>query len=403
MIEYSHISSTQSTKWLDLFVFVLLAYDTLSLIITGPIISLLRWILVVWFFMAFIRNLANVHKRPFIVKMLTVLFIMFLIYGLVIIMDKKDFIVWRTNYRIVRSITYILQISFSILPIFVFYHFGRIGVLTKEYMIRRIPIFLIIIFCCYYLAGQARMAFTETEDVTNNSGYLVVSIIPMFMFLKTRSWKQYMCLVFCFILTLFSMKRGAIIISVLLVGIYFLYLFRESKRSTILSICFAVIIALFGAYYGYNKMMSSSSYFQQRVDDTMEGDSSGRDVIYAFFWDYYINRTTPEEFLIGMGANATLDIFGQYAHDDWLEIAINQGLLGIIIYLLYWISFLKLCRKKNVPPEVKVALWMLFTIYLFKSVFSMSYREITYYSSMVLGYCVAIANNPDCLMNMRKK
>lgn len=141
MINNSHIPSSQSKKWLDLYVISLLAYDTLGYITNGPIISLLRWTLFAWFIVGFIRNLASVHKSPVLIKMLTVLFIMFFVYGLLIILEKKDFVVWRTNYRIVRSITYILQISFSLLPIFVFYHFGKIGLLTKNYMIRRIPIF----------------------------------------------------------------------------------------------------------------------------------------------------------------------------------------------------------------------------------------------------------------------
>lgn len=399
----SHIPASQSKKWLDLFVILLLAYDTLSLIADGAIISILRWTLLAWFIMGFIRNLASVHKSPGFIKMLTVLFIMFFVYGFLIILEKKDFTVWRTNDRIVRSITYILQISFSLLPIFVFYHFGKNGVLTKEYMIRRIPIFLVAITFYFYFSGRARMEFNGADEVTNNAGYVVLSIIPMFMFLKNRSLKQYLCWAFCLGLILLSMKRGAIIIAVLLTGVYFYYLFRESSRSKKLSVCLILIIALFGAYYSFEKRMSSSDYFQSRVDKTMEGNSSGRDVIYAFFWDYYINNTTPEEFLFGKGANATLEIFGQYAHNDWLEIAINQGLFGIVVYLLFWISFLRICLKKNIPPDVKVALWMLFTIYFLKSMFSMSYREFTLYSSMVLGCCVAVVNNQDSFLYTRKQ
>ena len=287
------IPSSPSKKWLDLFVFLLLAYDILGYITNGPIISILRWTLLAWFIVRFITNLASVHKSPVFIKMLTVLFIMFFVYGLLVIIDKKNFTAWRTSDRTIRSFTYILQISFSLLPIFVFYHFGKIGLLTKKYIIGRIPIFLMAITCCYYLAGQARMEFKEAEEITNNSGYLVLSIIPMFMFLKNRSLKQYLCWAFCLGLILLSMKRGAIIISILLIGIYFLYLFRESKRSTILNIFFALIIALVGAYYSFEEMMSSSEYFQARVDKTMEGNSSGRDVIYTFFWEYYISETTP--------------------------------------------------------------------------------------------------------------
>ena len=116
----SHILSSPSKKWLDLFVLLLLAYDILGYITNGPIISILRWTLLAWFIVRFITNLASVHKSPVFIKMLTVLFIMFFVYGLLVMIDKKNFTAWRTTDRTIRSFTYILQISFSLLPIFVF-------------------------------------------------------------------------------------------------------------------------------------------------------------------------------------------------------------------------------------------------------------------------------------------
>ena len=401
MINNAHISTSQSKTWLDLFVIMMIAYDILTMVTGGFVISFLRWSLLAWYLLAFVRNFANVHKSPTFVKMLTVLFVMFLVYGLIVIVEKKDFITWRHNERTIRSFTYLLQICFSLLPVFVFYYYGKIGVLTKEYLIRRLPLFFITMYLCYHFTGVARMAYRGAEDVTNNAGYIVLSIIPMLMFLKPGSLKQYLYLGFCLILIVFSVKRGAIIISLALAGIFFLYLFRKTTGLKKFFVIFALIVGMIGAYSVFDKMLDSSSYFQERVDDTMEGDSSGRDVIYEFFWNYYRNNTTQEEFLVGMGANATLDIFGQYAHNDWLEIAINQGLLGIVIYLLYWISFLRLLRKKKLPPDVKVALWMLFMIGFLKTLFSMSYREYSVYYSMVLGYCVAIANNNGCAVKKR--
>jgi O-antigen ligase len=150
------------------------------------------------------------------------------------------------------------------------------------------------------------------------------------------------------------------------------------------------------AFYAVNRMMSRSDYFQERVNDTMEGDTSGRDIYYAFFIDYYLNNTTDEEFLLGMGANATLGIWHNYAHNDWLEIAINQGLFGVFLYLIYWITFLKLCLKKGVEHKIKTALWIVFVIYFLQTFFSMSYSDYTLYSSMVLGYCIACSAENSC-------
>ncbi len=121
----------------------------------------------------------------------------------------------------------------------------------------------------------------------------------------------------------------------------------------------------------------------------MEGNSSGRDFIYEFFWYYFLDSTTTKQFLFGGGAFETLFLFNIYAHNDWLEIAINQGVLGLSIYVFFWLTFLRLCLKCKSDILVKTALWMLFVFFLLKSMFSMSYDQFTLYSNIVLGYCMA--------------
>ena len=123
----------------------------------------------------------------------------------------------------------------------------------------------------------------------------------------------------------------------------------------------------------------------------MEGETSGRDFIQGFLIDYYMTQYTPMEQLVGRGGNATLEVLGQFAHNDWIELGINQGLLGMLLYLFYWISFVKLLMKRHVPPEVRTALAMIFVIYFLKTFFSMSYSGYTLYASMVFGYGIAVA------------
>ena len=122
----------------------------------------------------------------------------------------------------------------------------------------------------------------------------------------------------------------------------------------------------------------------------MEGDTSGRDVIQGFFIDYYLNEASTTEQVIGGGANRTLELFNMYAHNDWIELAINQGLIGMFLYLVFWIAFARVLFKRDIPPIERTALIMLFFIYFMKTLFSMSYSDYTLYSSMVLGYCLAV-------------
>jgi O-antigen ligase len=238
---------------------------------------------------------------------------------------------------------------------------------------------------------QSLARHEEEEEATNNGGYIIISLLPMFIFLKDRSKQQYLLLAGALLLAFLSMKRGAILVGLVAVAVYFWYLFRNSKKSRKLQILVVLMVAASGVFYVFDRLSTTSEYFQERLDDTMEGDSSGRDFIQGFLIDYYMTQYTPMEKLVGRGGNATLEVLGQFAHNDWIELGINQGLLGMLLYLFYWISFVKLLMKRHVPPEVKTALAMIFVIYFLKTFFSMSYSGYTLYVSMVFGYGIAVA------------
>ena len=191
------------------------------------------------------------------------------------------------------------------------------------------------------------------------------------------------------LLIFFSVKRGAILGGLIVAAVYFMYIFRKSKTSTRLGVVIALIIAAYGTFYVYDRLATTNAHFQERMEDTMEGKTSGRDWIHAFFIDYYMNQYTPTEKLIGRGANSTLELFNMFAHNDWIELGINQGLLGVVLYLFFWIAFVRLLLKKDIPIEVRTSLIMIFVIYFSKTFFSMSYSEYTLYSSMAFGYCIA--------------
>ena len=79
------------------------------------------------------------------------------------------------------------------------------------------------------------------------------------------------------------------------------------------------------------KLMSESSYFAQRIDQTIAGDSSGRDDLYKSLWDILISEQDLFYILFGRGADATWALVGNYAHQDWLETFCNNGLLENVI------------------------------------------------------------------------
>lgn len=381
---------------LNIFVCLLMVCSLLELtIVTGTILTLFRAIIFAWSFYFFLRTLVNIKREPAIIIALAIFYILLAIYGIIVVYEGKTFAIGTKASLKVVTISYIVKVSWSLLPIFVFYDYAKRGILNRQVMTKWLPLFLIVVMACYFLMRLIVMEKHDEDEVTNNGGYLVLSLVPMLLFLKPKSFKQYALFAGLFLLIFLSMKRGAILISLVVAAIYFLYLFKDSKRTSRIGVILALVVGLNGAYYLFDRMMTSSYYFQQRFDDTLEGDTNGRDFIQGFFLNYYINQYSPKEQLLGGGANATLELLNFYAHCDWLELAINQGLLGMGLYFIFWVTFIKLLFKKKTPPDVKACLIILFFIYFMKTIFSMSYTEYNLYSSITLGYCISMSCQHD--------
>ena len=358
----------------------------------GLILSLSKNVIFAWSFAYYVKTFMNIQKEPAVVKALMVFYLSLAVYGIIVLVEGKIFQAGMSNVINISPMNYLYKTSWSILPIFAFYNFAKKGKLTKQYMLKWLYVFVIVATICYYYGLLQSLTKNEgEEEVTNNAGYLVISLIPMFIFMKARSQEQYLLIGGALLLAFLSMKRGAILVGFVAVAIYFWYLFKNSKRSTQIEVAIALLIASYGVFSVFDSMEANSEYFQERVDETMEGDTSGRDVIHGFLIDYYLNQYTLTEQLLGRGGNATLEIYGMFAHNDWIELGINQGLLGMLLYLFFWIAFVKLLLKRNVPPEIRTSLAMIFAIYFLMTFFSMSYSGYTLYASMALGYGIAVA------------
>ena len=356
---------------------------------SGLLLTLCRYTIIIWSFAYYIKTVANFQKEPAVVKALSIFYLSLAIYGTIALVEGKTL---HTPTTPIVPTNYIYKTSWSLLPIFAFYNFAKKGLLTKQFMLKWIYACVVVATISYYFGMLQSLARHEgEEEATNNGGYIIVSLLPMSIFLKDRSKQQYLLLAGALLLTFLSMKRGAILVAGIAVTVYFWYLFRYSKKSRKIQVFVALMVAALGIFYVYDRLSTTSEYFQERVDETMEGETSGRDFIQGFLIDYYMTQYTPTEQLVGRGGNATLDVLGQFAHNDWIELGINQGLLGMLLYLFFWIAFAKTILKRDVPPKVKTALAMLFEMYFLKTFFSMSYSEYTLYASMVLGFGIAVA------------
>ena len=332
-------------------------------------------------------------NNPPYIKGLNLLVLMFSIYGFYLILMNPSTVYYRISGMSIASYNYIKSIYLSILPIYAFYYFSLKGYLTAERLRWWAVVFCISCVVSYYLNMQQAMEKlwargSSAEETTNNAGYLFLSLIPIWVVFRRKPLLQYAGLAFCMAFILMGMKRGAILIG----GVVVLYLIWQIIRNSrgkqrVIVILLTAVLAVAGVYFVID-LMTSSDYFLQRLEATKEGNASGRDSLYSFFWTYFTEKADAIHYLFGRGANGTLEIYYNYAHNDWLEIAVNQGLLGIIVYVVYWKQFYSTWRKST-NIEAKTILALVGIIYFAKTLFSMSYVDMTYVCTSVLGYALA--------------
>lgn len=336
-------------------------------------------------------------RKPLFFRGLNLLMIMFTLYGVYYIIVSPLIITYPISGKTINSYDYIKNIYLSLLPIYAFYYFSQKRYLTEERLKIWGFIFIISVMLSFFRSQQEALQElmekgSSREEITNNSGYLFLSCIPLLVLYRKRPIIQFAGLLFVLAFIVIGMKRGAIAIG-LIVSLYFiLQEIKQAKGNLRYAIITLSITASSLAICFFIYQMNNSDFMMYRIQDTMEGDSSGRDSIYSFFWTYFVEKASFLHYLIGRGANGTLEIYYNYAHNDWLEIAINQGIFGVLIYILYWFFFYETWKRAS-NIEAKTIIGILLIIYFLRTIFSMSYADMSYVSTCTLGYALANLNN----------
>ena len=227
------------------------------------------------------------------------------------------------------------------------------------------------------------------DEFTNNAGYILMSVIPCMLVFK-RKIVSYFGIALCIGFIFMSMKRGAILISVISLLLIIRYDLKNTKYSFYrFRIFVIVLIGLFVLYQYVEYLIDTSDYFNMRLQATLEGDPSERDEIYARYWNLFLNESNIFQQFFGRGALATVKETGVYAHNDWLEILTCQGICGISLFAFFWYTLICSIRIMPLYSMSRQCLVLILCIVGLKSIFSMSILGMPIYTTTMLGFALA--------------
>lgn len=341
----------------------------------------------------------NMRNKPIYFIGLNLLFLLFTIYGIILLFENHNFVIKAKLFDDeVTSYSYLKSIFMSLPNIYAFYYFSRKGYLTETSLKKWIIVFFgvaIFKFFDFQLSTiKAQMLNgSDVDEITNNMGYQFTALIPAVILFKKNIKLQLLLLIVCIIFIVSGMKRGAILIGAISLFYFIYFNFRYNKNISKNRIIALLAVLLISGFFVIKHMIDTSDYFNDRIVATKEGSTSGRDEIYTHFYNHFINETDEGKFFFGNGANATLDIGINYAHNDWLEIAINQGVLGLIIYVIYWCCFLRTISVSRHNKDAMFVITLTFIVFFIKTFFSMSYTDYGMMSCITFSYFLAHNNS----------
>ena len=265
-------------------------------------------------------------------------------------------------------------------------------------IIKFFPI-LFIVMLVQYLLIRSTNSFFYTESGKafygpSNSIYYNALLMP-FAFLVKRKGLKYLLLVIGLVLVLFSFKRAPIIFAALIIVMAMYYDFIVSKNMSLLRGLFFSCIVLIAGFLAFNYINNKTGEFlTQRFESMKKDNGSGRLEIYQNVWEKF-NHKGFEYQIIGSGhnsvsdSNKTLDdngkLIGISAHNDYLEVIYDFGLIGLVFFLIVLSEFIKqLLYLKNVDDKLFQANFAAFIIFFVMSMVSHLFTLPTYFAYLVI-------------------
>lgn len=271
------------------------------------------------------------------------------------------------------------------------------GKLTIFYLL----LFVSLVFQYFYIADTV-MAAQGSDATTNNIAYYFVMIFPLTFVFYEKKLLMITAYVATLFLVLFGAKRGAIVCFAVESFLFYHYFAKAlpSKYKKIIILC---LVFGFACLFTYLYEAIQEDYFlMRRWEQTVEGNLSGRDRIYSSIWNYSINSNLFN-LLFGHGFMISPEIPGNwennYAHQDWLELFVGMGVMGVILYgcLIYSVFIYYHRNKKLLSVPERFAYLCIIAVWVIKPFFSMLYYDpATFALTSTLGVLHGRMYNKKC-------
>jgi O-antigen ligase len=244
-----------------------------------------------------------------------------------------------------------------------------------------------------------------------NDVYYLLLLLPWIL-LCPREWCRYVGAGLIVVAVFWSMKRTAIL-ALLVTLIVYVVTDRVRTRSHFSWYWLVAIgVATYFSFQLYSYVdIQTDRFLSKRIESSFYDRGSGRIDIYSEVFRL-LEKSTIDEWMLGHGHN-TVRRFNTLqesdflsAHNDWLEIVFDYGLLALALYLFIHISLLRftfnLLKQRSFYGPAMAASYTLFLVMSLTSHLVLYASYFGYIMALWGSLCViAEGVSPPCLIRTR--
>lgn len=268
---------------------------------------------------------------------------------------------------------------------FVFYSIARydysekvINILIKYI----IPLLYILTVIIYFSFRRFSLETNVGAFEADNSVFFVLALLP-FVFLLSKRYK-YIFLILAIAAAFYSFKRSAALYTAIIIVISLYFDFWYHKKISLFKTVIIPIILVIGLVYGLTYLNNSTDGFLlSRFENISDDGGSGRIDI----WKDTLNKFKAsgiELQIAGHGFNAVIKASPFSAHNDFLEMLYDFGIIGLSLYILFIILMVFCILKyKNLDDRYYQAGIVMLTIFFIMSMVSHLWLYPSFYGYLV--------------------
>lgn len=222
------------------------------------------------------------------------------------------------------------------------------------------------------------------QEGYNNSIYFCFLTLPWLLLGRDKKTSLLILFIFTF-LAMFSLKRSVMLSMVVVWGFYVLVNIRASRNRLYFFVIFLFLIG--GVFFLFDRLdQSTGGFLTERVTHEEVGTERGRLAIWEVTI-HMIEKSSANQLLLGHGhlavkRDSPLDIS---AHNDFLEVIYDYGLVIFLLYLCLWVYIIRrsilLFRNRS---DLTIPYFSALSIFIVLSIVSHLILYASYFNFLVI-------------------